>query len=327
MAKHAKQSSKTPLEARGTSNRDVVNGTAHPDGTQPGLPPVAFTSQALECGLYVVATPIGNLMDMTFRAVDVLQQVDLIACEDTRVTGKLLRHFGIKTDMLAYNDHNGAKVRPQLLAEINAGKSIALVSDAGTPLISDPGYKLVGACADKGVKVIPVPGASALLAGLVAAALPTDRVMFVGFLPPKQKARQSSISSLAQVNATIVFYETGPRLGSTLTDMAEHLGPRPAVVGRELTKLYEEVRRGTLEDLVGFYGKGSQIKGEIVIVVGPPLETESMTNAEIDAALKDALDTLSVRDAAAAVAETSGQPRRQLYARALALKTADADDL
>lgn len=265
-------------------------------------------------------------MDITFRAVGVLQQVDLIACEDTRVTGKLLKHFGIKTDMVIYNDHNGAKVRPQVLAAINAGKSIALVSDAGTPLISDPGYKLVAACADKGMKVIPVPGASALLAGLVTAALPTDRVMFAGFLPPKQKARKRSLSYLAQVNATIVFYETGPRLGLTLNDMAEHLGPRPAVVARELTKLYEEVRRGTLEELVSLYEEGSQIKGEIVIVVGPPLKTESMTTAEIDTALKDALNTLSVRDAALAVAETSGQPRRQLYARALTLKTADADD-
>ena len=274
----------------------------------------------------MVATPIGNLMDMTFRAVDVLKQADLIACEDTRVTGKLLKHFGIKTAMVAYNDHNGAKTRPRLLADLEAGKSIALVSDAGTPLISDPGYKLVAACAENALRVIPIPGASALLAGLVTAALPTDRILFAGFLSAKQKARQTSLDTLARVDATLVFYESGPRLAATLADMADHLGPRQATVARELTKLYEEVKRGPLAGLAAQYREGPAAKGEVVIVVGPPPEAEAMTAADIDAVLQDVLKTMSVRDAAAAVAETTGQPRRALYTRALALKSADADD-
>lgn len=265
-------------------------------------------------------------MDMTFRAVDVLKQVDLIACEDTRVTGKLLKHFGIKTAMVAYNDHNGAKIRPQLLKDIIAGKSIALVSDAGTPLISDPGYKLVAACADGGHRVIPVPGASALLAGLVTAALPTDRVLFAGFLSAKQKARQNSLDTFAHVDATLVFYESGPRLAATLADMADRLGPRQAAVARELTKLYEDVRRGSLTALSDIYRDAPAAKGEMVIVVGPPPEADAMSATDIDAALLDVLKTMSVRDAAAAVAETTGHPRRALYTRALALKSADTDD-
>ncbi len=265
-------------------------------------------------------------MDMTFRAVDVLKQADLVACEDTRVTGKLLKHFGIKTAMVAYNDHNGAKMRPRILADLGAGKTIALVSDAGTPLISDPGYKLVAACADDGIRVIPIPGASALLAGLVTAALPTDRVLFAGFLPSKQKARQTSLDALAHVDATIVFYETGPRLASTLADMLDRFGPRPTAVARELTKLYEDVKRGTLEELSAQYGDEPAAKGEMVVVVGPPLAASAMTARDIDAALQDVLKTMSVRDAAAAIAETTGQPRRALYARALELKASDADD-
>ncbi len=285
-----------------------------------------LTSQLLECGLYVVATPIGNLMDMTFRAVDVLKQADVIACEDTRVTGKLLKHFGIATPMLAYNDHNGTRVRPRLIADLAAGKRIALVSDAGTPLISDPGYKLVSACAENSISVIPIPGASALLAGLVTAALPTDRVMFAGFLPAKQKARQSSLDALAPVAATLVFYETGPRLAAALNDMAEHLGQRQAAVARELTKLYEEVRRGTLHELAAAYADAPPAKGELVVVVGPPPERKTFAAADIDTALRDALKTLGVRDAAAAVAEMTGHTRRALYARALDLKTSDGPE-
>lgn len=276
-------------------------------------------TQPLDCGLYVVATPIGNLMDMTFRAVDVLKQAHLIACEDTRVTGKLLKHFGVETPMIAYNDHNGAKVRPRLLADMNAGQTIALVSDAGTPLISDPGYKLVQACAAQGIKVSPIPGASALLAGLVTAGLPTDRVMFSGFLPAKQKARRTHLATFATIDATLVFYESGPRLAESLADMAAVLGPRPAAVARELTKLYEEVRRDPLDQLAAAYAAEPAAKGEIVVLIGPP-DPKEMMATDIDTALREAMESMSVRDAAADVAALSGQPRRTLYARALELK-------
>lgn len=278
-------------------------------------------TQPLDCGLYVVATPIGNLMDMTFRAIDVLKQADLIACEDTRVTGKLLKHYDIETPMLAYNDHNGAKVRPKVLTHLNAGQIIALVSDAGTPLISDPGYKLVQACAAQNIKVSPVPGASALLAGLVTAGLPTDRVMFAGFLPPKQKARRTHLATFAPIDTTLVFYESGPRLAESLADMATVLGPRPAAVARELTKLYEDVRRNPLDQLAAAYANESNAKGEIVVIIGPP-DATAMTATDIDVALREAMQDMSVRDAAADVAALSGQPRRTLYARALELKEA-----
>lgn len=280
-------------------------------------------TQPLDCGLYVVATPIGNLMDMTYRAVDVLRQAHFIACEDTRISGKLLNHFGIETPMIAYNDHNAAKVRPRLIADMRSGKTIALISDAGTPLISDPGYKLVHACVEEGLKVSPVPGASALLAGLVVSGLPTDRVMFEGFLPPKQKARQSQLATLATINTTLVFYESGPRLADSLKDMSQTLGARPAAVARELTKLYEEVRRGPLDDLAEAYAAEPAAKGEIVVVIGPPA-VASLTATEIDHALQEAMQTLSVRDAAADVAALSGRPRRALYARALELR--DSED-
>ncbi len=266
-----------------------------------------------------MATPIGNLQDVTLRALDVLRRANRIACEDTRVTGKLLKHFGIAAQTFSYNDHNGAKVRPRILADLKAGKAIALVSDAGTPLISDPGYKLVQACVDEDIQVIPVPGASALLAGLVTAALPTDRVMFAGFLPPKQKARQTALQDLAMINATLVFYETGPRLAGAIADMARQFGSRPAVVARELTKLYEDVRRGSLDHLAQDYAAEPAPKGELVIVIGPPAKGQNGETINVDDALIQALETLSVRDAAAEVADLTGRPRRDIYARALAL--------
>ena len=288
--------------------------------TQPVTPPDSISSQHFESGLYVVATPIGNLMDMTFRAVDVLRKADLIACEDTRVTGKLLKHFGIKTPMISYNDHNGPKVRPRLIRDMKIGKIIAIVSDAGTPLISDPGFKLVSGCADEGVKVIPVPGASAFLASLVVSALPTDRVLFVGFLPSKQKARQDCLESLAGIDATLVFYESGPRLAAALAAISMYLGDRPATVARELTKLHEEVTRGTLSDLVVSYKKSVRPKGELVIIVGPPTELEEMSSQDIDEALLKALNTMTIRDAAATVAKLTRLAKRSIYARALELK-------
>jgi 16S rRNA (cytidine1402-2'-O)-methyltransferase len=257
---------------------------------------------------------------MTQRAIDTLKSVDVIACEDTRVTGVLLQRFGISTPTLPYHDHNADRMRPQLLARMQAGEAVALVSDAGTPLISDPGYKLVRDCADAGIAVVPLPGASALLAALVVAALPTDRVLFAGFLPAKSGARREALMEFKTLQATLVFYESPQRIAESLADMAAVLGSRTAAVCRELTKLYEEVRRGALPDLAAAYGAQDTPKGEIVVVVeGAAKEQVSIGANDIDQALRDALTTMSLRDAATAVAEALNQPRRAVYARALVL--------
>ncbi|MGE3334770.1 MAG: 16S rRNA (cytidine(1402)-2'-O)-methyltransferase [Rhodospirillaceae bacterium] len=273
---------------------------------------------ALNPGLYVVATPIGNLNDITARALAVLRGADVIACEDTRVTGVLLHRFGIAASMMPYHDHNAEQARPKLLSQLQAGGRVALVSDAGTPLISDPGYKLVRACADAGIPVIPIPGPSALLAGLVVAGLPTDRVMFAGFLPQKSGARRGEALELKGLKATLVFYESAQRLPETLADLHAVLGPRPAAVCREMTKLYEEVRRGTLAELEAHYAAEGPPKGEIVLVIGGAPDT--VTSAEdLDSALRKALATMTVRDAADVVAEAFQEPRRRIYQRALEL--------
>ena len=272
----------------------------------------------LPAGLYVVATPIGNLGDMTSRAIDTLRAVDLIACEDTRVTGILAQRFALGTPLTPYHDHNADAVRPKLIEKLQNGAAIALVSDAGTPLISDPGYKLVRACAEAGVTVVPIPGPSALLAALVVAALPTDRIFFAGFLPAKQGARRDAIDDVKSLQATLVFYDSTQRLPDTLVDLAAVLGPRPAAVCRELTKLHEDIRRGTLDELAKMYAAEGPPKGEVVIVVGGA-EPIDATADDIDQALRAALHTMSVRDAAASVAETLRQSRRALYARALEL--------
>lgn len=272
---------------------------------------------ALPPGLYLVATPIGNLADITLRALDVLKRAGLVACEDTRVTGKLLARYGIRARLVRYDDHSGEGERTALVDRLRAGESIALVSDAGTPLVSDPGYKLLRAAAAAGVAIVPVPGASAALAALQVSALPPDRFLFAGFLPPKSAARKNAIAALAAVPATLVFYETGPRLAASLADLEAVLGPRPAAVARELTKLFEEVRRGTLAELAAAY-RDETPKGEIAIVVGPPAD-EAASGAEIDALLERALAAMSVRDAAASVAEASGRPKKDVYRRALQL--------
>ena len=273
---------------------------------------------ALTPGLYLVATPIGNLGDITLRALAVLEGMDLIACEDTRVTGKLLGHYGIKVPMAAYHDHSGPQEREALLARLRAGQRVALVSDAGTPLVSDPGFKLLRAAAAENIAVIPIPGASAVLAALQVSALPPDRFLFAGFLPPKSAARKKAAAELASVPATLVFFETGPRLAGSLADLADTLGPRPAAVARELTKLFEEVRRGSLAELARHYAGASPPKGEIAVVIGPP-EEEKAGAEEVDALLARALQVMSVRDAAASVAEASGQPKKEVYRRALSL--------
>ena len=273
---------------------------------------------ALTLALYIVATPIGNLGDLTMRARDILAAADLVACEDTRITGKLLTAFGLKRPLIAYNDHNADKVRPTLLDALRQGKAVALVSDAGTPLVSDPGYKLVRDVAAAGLAVTAAPGPSALLTALVLAGLPTDRFLFAGFLPPKSGARRTALGELAAVPATLVFYESGPRLAASLADMAAVLGDRPAAVARELTKLFEEVRRDPLSALAAHYAEAGPPKGEIVVVVGAPAAQAASADT-LDAALRRALTDNSTRDAAALVAGETGLPRKQVYARALEL--------
>jgi len=282
----------------------------------------ASTAPRFAAGLYVVATPIGNLRDITLRALDILAAANIIACEDTRVTEKLMSRHGLAGQRLAYHEHNAERMRPLLIEKLKAGAVVALVSDAGTPLISDPGFKLVRAAIAEGVAVTTLPGASAALAALVLSGLPSDRFFFQGFLPPKEMARRRVLSEIATLRATLIVYETGPRLAATLADMAELLGNRPAAVARELTKLYEELRRGTLAELAAHYAAAGAPKGEIVIVVGgvdDAATRAAITDEDLDAALETALATMSVKDASAAVAEATGRPRREVYQRALAL--------
>ncbi|MBL4612663.1 MAG: 16S rRNA (cytidine(1402)-2'-O)-methyltransferase [Emcibacter sp.] len=269
-------------------------------------------------GLYIVSTPIGNLGDITLRAQAVLEQADIIACEDTRVTGKLLGYFDIGTPTIAYHDHNEQRILPQLMERLAEGQIVALVSDAGTPLISDPGYRLVRQARDEGLLVSSTPGASAILAALASAGLPTDRFMFAGFLPSKTVARRKILSELLPIKATLVFYESPKRLKESLKDIFEVLGDREAAICRELTKLFEEIRRGSLGDLAEHYAQADRPKGEIVIVISPPQETE-VTTDQLDDSLVKALETLSVKEAVASVTYTTGLKRKQVYARALEL--------
>jgi 16S rRNA (cytidine1402-2'-O)-methyltransferase len=274
---------------------------------------------SLDPGLYVVSTPIGNLRDITLRALDVLAAADEVLAEDTRVAGKLMSAYGLKARLSPYHDHNGAERRPGLIRALQGGAKIALISDAGTPLISDPGWKLAHEALEAGVKVIPIPGASAMLAGLVASGLPSDKFLFAGFLPPKSGARKSAAEALKAVPGTLIFYESGPRLADALADLAAVLGERDAAVTRELTKMFEETRRGTLADLATHYAKSGPPRGEIVLLVGPPGEHE-VTPERLDAALRDALDGQPTKAAANAVAEALGLPKRDVYQRALQLK-------
>jgi 16S rRNA (cytidine1402-2'-O)-methyltransferase len=276
--------------------------------------------QAVATGLNIVATPIGNADDITLRALATLRAADVIACEDTRVTVKLLARHGIATPLLAYHEHNAERVRPQLLERLRRGETVALVSDAGTPLVSDPGFKLVRDALAEELPVTTLPGPSAPIAALVLSGLPSDRFLFAGFLPPKTVGRRGVLMELARVPATLIFFESGARLAASLADMAATLGERPAAVARELTKFYEEVRRGTLGALAAQYRDAEPPRGEIVVLIGPPAVEAPAADAEtVDAQLRAALDEMSVRDASAAVAAATGLPRRALYARALAL--------
>jgi 16S rRNA (cytidine1402-2'-O)-methyltransferase len=273
---------------------------------------------AVAPGLHVVATPIGNLGDITLRAIEVLKHVDLIACEDTRVTGRLLKAHGIETPMFPYHDHNAERVRPVLIERLQRGEKMALVSDAGTPLVSDPGFRLVRECIARGIPVVPLPGPSAALAALMAAGLPTDRFLFVGFLPAKTAARRAALAELAPVRATLVIYESPHRLAAALADMAKALGAREVAVARELTKMFEEVRRGALAELADHYAAAPEPKGEIVVVVGPPAPEPPREEA-LDEALGAALAAMSLRDAVAQVTRETGLARSRVYARALEL--------
>lgn len=277
-------------------------------------------ARPLEAALYLVATPIGNLADITLRALETLAAADILACEDTRVSRVLLERYGIRRRTTAYHEHNAAQAGPKLIAAVEAGKSVALISDAGTPLVSDPGYRLVGEALEKGIRVVPVPGASAALAALTASGLPSDTFLFAGFLPVKTGQRKARLEELKAVPATLIFYESPRRVADALGAMAEVLGgARPAAVGRELTKAFEEVRRGALADLTAHYREADTPKGEIVVCVGPPLPVEQSAG-DIDALLLSLATNMPASKAAAEAAKVSGQSKQVLYRRLMELK-------
>lgn len=274
----------------------------------------------LKSGLYVTATPIGNMADMSARAIDVLNSVDLIACEDKRVSGGLMQRFGIKTPMISYHDHNGAEARPKIIDHIKNGEAVALISDAGTPLISDPGYKLVDALHKENLSVFAIPGPSSPMAALMVAGLPSDRFLFMGFLPHKEKAIEDMLQEVAHIQATLIFLESPKRLAKNLKTLAYKLGEtRGGAVCRELTKLYEEVRRGSLGELLEFYANAPTPKGEIVLLIAPPEEKKTSDNA-LEQILRFALDSLSVKEAATVAAYSTGVARKEAYQLALKIK-------
>jgi len=275
-------------------------------------------SSALSPGLYIVATPIGNLGDLSPRAAEILLNADVVAVEDSRVTAKLLRHIGARRPMTPYHDHNAESVRPGLIARMGS-EAVALVSDAGTPLISDPGYKLVRDARAAGHAVVTIPGPCAAVAALTLAGLPTDRFLFLGFLPSKQQARAESIAEIAGVRATLILYESGPRLSACLSALAEGLGDREAAVTREISKKFEECVTGSLTMLAARYADAPP-KGEIVVIVAPPGEAPPPSAEDADAALAEALTRLPTSKAAGEVAKKYGLDRKALYARAMELK-------
>lgn len=278
-------------------------------------------SGTLPPGLYLIATPIGNLGDMTARAKEALGALDLLLCEDTRVTRKLLSAYGMTVRLESYHAHNATRMDARILDRIAHGQAVGLVSDAGTPLVSDPGESLVQAVIATGHPVTALPGASAVITALAVSGLPTGRFLFAGFLPPKAAGRRQELATLAGVSATLVFYESPNRLAESLQDMQAVLGPRRAVVARELTKKHEEVRRAPLADLAAYYAGADTPRGEIVVLVGPPDQTAGTVarEAEVDDALRLALQTTTLRDAAAVVSARTGWPKREVYARAIRL--------
>ncbi len=276
-------------------------------------------------GLYLVATPIGNLGDITLRALETLAGVDIVACEDTRITHRLMERYGIEASLTPYHEHNAESARPKILEKLSQGLSVALVSDAGTPLISDPGFKLVREVCAAGHDVIALPGPSSVLAALSVAALPTDKFFFEGFLPPKQNARRARLSELSRIDATLVMFESGARVQDSLQDIALSMGERDAAICREMTKLHEDVRRAKVSELAASAGE-LETRGEFVLVIGPPSENSgAISDAALDDLLRASLKHDSVKDAVASAMEISGRPRREIYARALELAKEHSD--
>jgi 16S rRNA (cytidine1402-2'-O)-methyltransferase len=308
------------------SSRRIDNRTRPRDSETPRI--ATFTAfglqaeaQPLAPGLHVVATPIGNLKDITLRALGALAGADVVLAEDTRVTRHLLAHYGITTPLVTYNEHSAAVMRPRIIARLEQGQALALVSDAGTPLVSDPGYKLVEAAIEAGIPVTTIPGPSAVTSALVVSGLPSDRFFFEGFLPPREAARRARLAELAPIPGTLIFFEAPHRLPAMLADAAAVLGARDAAVARELTKLYETVLRAQLPELAARFEADGPPKGEIVVLIGPPsVESQRAESLlDLDGLLERALADHSVRDAAAMVAQELGLPRKDVYARALAL--------
>jgi 16S rRNA (cytidine1402-2'-O)-methyltransferase len=309
-------SSYGPDDAEGSANRTFSVG------------PHMLTAPKAAPGLYLVATPIGNLGDITLRALETLAGVDIIACEDTRMTRRLTERYAISALLKPYHEHNAALARPKILEPLAQGASIALVSDAGTPLISDPGFKLVREVCAAGYSVIALPGPSSVLAALSVAALPTDRFFFEGFLPSKETARRARLTELARIDATLVMFESGNRVQDTLADLTAIMGERDAAICREMTKLHEEIKRGPVSQLADA-ADTLETRGEFVLVIGPPAGTTIMAADELDELLLNSLKRDSVKDAVAHAVELSGRPRREIYARALELakkREADGDD-
>jgi len=282
---------------------------------------VSVPARPLENALYLVATPIGNLGDITLRALETLSSADVLACEDTRVTRVLLERYGIRNRPYAYHEHNAQEVGPRLIAALEAGKSVALVSDAGTPLVSDPGYRLGQLALNAGYRVVPIPGASAPLAALVGSGMPSDAFLFAGFLPVKDRGKRDRFAELSKIPATLIFFESPHRIGASVRVAAEVLGrDRRAVVCRELTKTFEEFRRGTLGELADYYDEDRTVKGEIVLLVEPPSYDDIPDIEDVEKLLKDLVSTMPAAKAAAEAAKLTGLPRKELYQRLLDMK-------
>ncbi len=277
-----------------------------------------------EPALYLVATPIGNLSDITLRALETLAGADVLACEDTRVTRILLERYGIRRRLIAYHEHNAAEAGPKLIAALGEGKSVALCSDAGTPLVSDPGFRLVGEAVEAGHRVVPIPGASSTLAALSIAGLPSDAFFFAGFLPVKDGQRRTRLEEVARIPGTLIFFESPRRLAASLKAMLDVLGDRPAAVARELTKTFEEARRGTLAELAAHYAEAETPKGEVVVCVGPPLEEAAAEGVDVDRLLLDLARDMPASKAAGEAAKMTGQAKQDLFRRLVELR--DAQD-
>jgi len=308
---------KKPPRHSNTKSKLPETAPISPGSTNRGL----GASKPLAPGLYLIATPIGNLGDISQRALQTLAACDVVACEDSRATARLLQHYGVRAPCIAYHEHSAPAVREAILARLAGGQRVGLVSDAGTPLISDPGFKLVREAIAAGAHVSALPGPSAPLMALIISGLPSDRFFFQGFLPPKAAARRSLLASLGAIEATLIFFESARRLPQCLEDMAQMLGDRPAAIARELTKLFEEVRRDALPALRDHYRMAGPPKGEVVIVVGPPSGAQAQPDQEagLDKILHDVLARCSLKEAVAKAAAATGLPRKQVYARALAL--------